>query len=261
MTQTSPTVTEAELHAYADGQTTDADRVRIEAWLTDHPEELAMVTEWKSQNTTIRAMFEPYAEPRPGDASLLVRSRPARRSWLRHAGIAASVAAIFTAGALSGRYGPALFEKPERRLASSETLPRQAQNAFLVYASEERHPVEVFANEEAHLAKWLGSRLAIQNLTIPDLKILGFRLVGGRLLPVDGKPGAMFMYEDRNGERLTVIVLRNAENRTTSFRYALTGDLETFYWIDGEIGYAVTGEISRALLRQVADECYRQFSR
>ncbi len=59
------------------------------------------------------------------------------------------------------------------------------------------------------------------DLKVPDLQALGFQLVGGRLLPVDGRPGAMFMYEDQGGERLTV--LRRAatpDNRTTSFRFA-----------------------------------------
>jgi len=69
----------------------------------------------------------------------------------------------------------------------------------------------------------------------------------------------MFMYENQAGERLTVIVGRNRENRTTSFRFASSGNLETFYWIDGELGYAVTGEISRETLRKVAEECYKQF--
>ncbi|MFP3803028.1 anti-sigma factor, partial [Paraburkholderia sp. SIMBA_027] len=82
-------------------------------------------------------------------------------------------------------------------------------------------------NEEAHLATWLGKRLAIQNLKVPDLQTLGFHLVGGRLLPVDGKPGAMFMYEDQGGERLTVLVGRNAGNHTTSFRFASADNLET----------------------------------
>ncbi|MGO7697159.1 anti-sigma factor family protein, partial [Rhizobium leguminosarum] len=62
-------------------------------------------------------------------------------------------------------------------------------------------------------------------------------LVGGRLLPVDGRPGAMFMYENQAGDRLTVLVGRNTENRTTSFRFASSDNLDTFYWIDGELGY------------------------
>jgi anti-sigma factor RsiW len=76
---------------------------------------------------------------------------------------------------------------------------------------------------------------------------------------VDSKPGAFFMYEDAAGKRLSVIVGRNPENRDTSFRFASNDGVETFYWIDGELGYAVSGEISRDQLRQIAEECYRQF--
>lgn len=67
------------------------------------------------------------------------------------------------------------------------------------------------------------------------------------------------MYEDATGKRLTVLVGRNRQNRTTSFRFANTGTVDTFYWIDGELGYAVTGEISREMLQQVAEQCYKQF--
>jgi len=34
---------------------------------------------------------------------------------------------------------------------------------------------------------------------------------------------------------------------------------EILYWTDNDLGYAVSGEISRELLRRVAEECYRQF--
>ncbi|MGO6762531.1 anti-sigma factor, partial [Rhizobium ruizarguesonis] len=77
-------------------------------------------------------------------------------------------------------------------------------------------------------------------------------------LPVDGRPGAMFMYEYQAGERVTVVVGRITEIRTTSLRFASSDNLETFYWIDGERGYAVTGEISRETQREVAEECYKQ---
>lgn len=121
-----------------------------------------------------------------------------------------------------------------------------------------RHPVEVGADQQAHLATWLGKRLDY-GLKIPDLSALGFSLVGGRLIPVNGTAGAMLMYEDGSGQRLTVLLGRNRDNRETSFRIASQGALGTFYWIDGEIGYAVTGEVPRDLLQKVAHECYRQF--
>ncbi|OWV74159.1 hypothetical protein ATY75_07670 [Rhizobium sp. N122] len=258
MNETNPIVTEADLHAYADGQLAEAARARIEAYLADNPDEAALVAEWQAQNSGIRSLFSGYEQAKDTDALLVSPPRTVSSAWRRLA-IAAAALVVFALGAVSGHYGPALLTKPELQLAGSETLPKQAETAFLVYAAEVRHPVEVFADEEAHLATWLGKRLAIQNLKIPNLQPLGFKLVGGRLLPVDDRPGAMFMYENQAGERLTVIVGRNTENRTTSFRFASSGNLETFYWIDGELGYAVTGEITRETLRGVAEECYRQF--
>ncbi|MGZ2484418.1 anti-sigma factor RsiW [Rhizobium pisi] len=258
MNDANPIVTEADLHAYADGQLPESARARVEAFLADNPDEAAAITEWQAQNGAIRSLFAGYERARDSDPLLVAPRRtvsPRTKRWA----VAAAALLVFALGAVSGHYGPALLEKPALQLAGSETLPKQAETAFMVYAAEVRHPVEVFANEEAHLATWLGKRLAIENLKIPNLQPLGFKLVGGRLLPVDGRPGAMFMYENQAGERLTVMVGRNTENRTTSFRFAASGNLETFYWIDGELGYAVTGEISRETLRAVAEECYRQF--
>lgn len=253
-------VTEAELHAYVDGFLDEADRARVEHFLAENPEVTEMIADWQAQNQELRAAFAPYEKSRSSDIRLLsigfarLPVRPQRRLAL-----AAAAAVIFTLGAIGGHYGPRLLQRPEIRLAYTEVLPREARNAFLVYANEVRHPVEVFANEEAHLASWLGKRLSIADLKVPNLQTLGFKLVGGRLLPVAGKPGAMFMYEDQTGQRVTVLVGRNRENRTTSFRFASANDVETFYWIDGELGYAVTGEISRDLLQKIAEECYRQF--
>ncbi|PDT14105.1 hypothetical protein CO670_24500 [Rhizobium sp. J15] len=258
MNDANPIVTEADLHAYADGQLPETARARIAAYLADNPDEAAMVAGWQAQNAGIRALFAGYEKARDSDPMLVSPARTASPAVKRLA-IAAAALLLFALGAVTGHYGPALVQKPDLQLAGSETLPKQAETAFTVYAAEVRHPVEVFADEEAHLATWLGKRLAIQNLKIPNLQPLGFKLVGGRLLPVDGRPGAMFMYENQAGERLTVVVGRNKENRTTSFRFASSGNLETFYWIDGELGYAVTGEISRESLRAVAEECYRQF--
>ncbi|WP_434732783.1 anti-sigma factor [Rhizobium sp. YTUHZ044] len=258
MNETNPIVTEADLHAYADGQLPEMARARIEAYLADNSDEAAMVAEWQAQNAGIRSLFSGYEKARKTDPLLVALPRavsPTRNRWA----LAAATLVVFVLGAVSGHYGPGLLEKPDLQLTGSVTFPKQAETAFTVYAAEVRHPVEVFADEEAHLATWLGKRLAIENLKIPNLQPLGFKLVGGRLLPVDGKPGAMFMYENQAGERLTVMVGRHRENRTTSFRFASSGNLETFYWIDGELGYAVTGEISREALRAVAEECYRQF--
>jgi anti-sigma factor RsiW len=253
-------ISEADLHAYADGFLNEADRTRVERFLADNPEAAEMVADWQAQNEELRTAFAAHEKSKPTDIQLIsgAHHRPAVHQP-RRAALAAAAIIIFALGAAGGHYGPLLFKRPDIQLTYTEILPREARNAFLVYASEVRHPVEVFANEEAHLATWLGKRLSIANLKVPNLQTMGFKLVGGRLLPVAGKPGAMFMYEDATGQRVTVMVGRNKENRTTSFRFASASNVETFYWIDGELGYAVTGEISRDLLQKIAEECYRQF--
>ncbi|MFK0684698.1 anti-sigma factor [Ochrobactrum sp. BD67] len=258
MKERNSPITEAELNGFVDGQLSEDEHARIAAFLENDPEQTALVAEWRRQNEGIRQLFSGYAEAKNDDAAL-IHSVGRRQSRNYRGAVAAAVLAALLVGGAGGFAGSRLFADTGPQLASMQTLPEQAQAAYLVYASEVRHPVEVFSNEEAHLATWLGKRLDIADLRVPDLRSLGFQLVGGRLLPVGGKAGAFFMYEDEAGKRLSVIVGRNAENRDTSFRFASSDGVETFYWIDNDLGYAVSGEISRERLRQVAEECYRQF--
>ncbi|WP_457585701.1 anti-sigma factor family protein [Ensifer canadensis] len=268
MTDERNTVSEDDLNAYVDGFLSEADRARVEQWLERNPARAEDVRQWQAQATELRAMFSPYAHSDERDRALVSATnvREVAHSgdrWTERLGsrIAAGLL-LFAAGALTGLYAPHILTpgRSEQVAQVAESLPRQAQSAFLIYASEVRHAVEVGPDQQTHLANWLGKRLD-HPLNIPDLSNLGFSLVGGRLLPVNGKAGALFMYEDTSGQRLTVLLGRNPDNRETSFRIDSSGGVETFYWIDGPIGYAVTGEVPRTLLQKVADECYRQFEK
>jgi anti-sigma factor RsiW len=250
-------VSEADLHAYADGFLDEARRERVENHLAEDPSAARMVADWQAQNDGLRGAFAGYATSHPSDTHLIARHAGVAAAPRRLA-MAAAAALVFMIGGLAGHFGPMLFDR-NPVMSAMDVLPHEARNAYLIYASEVRHPVEVFADQEAHLASWLGKRLAITDLKVPNLQEIGFKLVGGRLLPVADKPGAMFMYENEAGRRITVLVGRNGENKTTSFRFASANGIETFYWIDGDLGYAVTGDIPRALLQRIAEECYRQF--
>ena len=262
MTDHHKPVTEADLHAYVDGFLDEERRRDVELWLSGHPEQEAEVRQWQAQAAELQTSFAGYAQASEGDRTLL-NARTATTSspsWWRRAALIAASLTLFVSGAAAGVYGDRLLNpsNPIETAAAIDSLPGQSKTAFLVYASEKRHPVEVGADQEDHLVTWLGKRLDYK-LVAPDLKSLGFSLVGGRLLPVNGKAGAMLMYQDTAGQRLTVLLGKNPENAETSFRFESAGSLETFYWIDGSIGYAVTGEVSRAKLQQIAEECYRQF--
>lgn len=257
MSDAETPVSAEDLHAYADAQLSAEDTARVEAWLKSHPDDDAKFREWQMQNRAIQGMFAPYRRSLPGDVELL-RTFPAPRGRpsIRRAALLAAGVSLFVAGMATGHYLPRA-QAPQLSPAAV-SLHDEASSAFLIYASEVRHPVEVRADEKDHLVAWLGKRLG-HKLAAPDLSGLGFGLVGGRLVPVNGKAGALLMYEDALGKRLTIMVGQSARNAVTSFRFASAGPVETFYWIDENLSYAVTGEIPRDMLRRIADSCYRQF--
>ena len=246
---------EEDLHAYVDGQLDPARREAVAAWLAAHPAEAARVAAWEEQKHLLRAAYEPVlTEPVPELLQAAARP-PARASRQKFAYAAA--AGWLVLGALIG-YGFKATQAPGE--ASPPPIARSAALAHVVFTPEVRHPVEVGADQEAHLAQWLSKRLGTP-LKVPHLGAEGYALVGGRLLPGDSGPVAQFMYEDAGGRRLTLYIRSDAaENRETAFRYALEGKIGVFYWLDGRLGYALSGELPREKLLSLAETTYKQLN-
>ena len=206
-------VTEAELHAHVDGLLPEARRVEVEAYLAEHGEDAARVAAWREQNVALRAWFDP----------VLVESLPARvrrpalarrvRPLLRYAAVAGWIAL----GGVGGWY---LHDYNVAKSADTVAFARRAAIAHIVYSPEVRHPVEVGADQEAHLVAWLSKRIG-GSLKVPHLAQVGYQLVGGRLLPGNQGPVAQFMFQDGSGQRLTLYVRNGAgDSKETAFRYA-----------------------------------------
>jgi anti-sigma factor RsiW len=67
------------------------------------------------------------------------------------------------------------------------------------------------------------------------------------------------MYQDTSGKRLTLYVSRRGRAESlTAFRFAKDGPVSVFYWIDRDCGYALSGEVDKAVLSRVATSVYRQ---
>ena len=145
--------------------------------------------------------------------------------------------------------------------AETPAFVKRAAIAHATYSPEVRHPVEVGADQEAHLVAWLSKRLGAQ-LRAPQLEAVGYSLVGGRLLPGETGPVAHFMYQGRQGTRVTLYVRSNATaNRETAFRYDAEGSVKVFYWIDRKLGYALSSsDISKEALLKVANAAYQQLN-
>ena len=246
-------VTEAELHAYTDGLLPATRRAEIEEYLATHPEDAQRVRDWIEQNRALHDLYDPVlAEALP----ISVR-RPTLVHKLRPALRYAAFVAWFVLGGVTGWY---LQSYNSVTSVDSLAFVRQAAIAHVVYSPEVRHPVEVGADQEAHLVSWLSKRLGA-SLKVPQLATVGYQLVGGRLLPGNRGPVAQFMFQDSNGQRLTLYVRSGTgDNKETAFRYAQDRGIGVFYWLDGKFGYALSGEIDKTELLRVAKVVYQQLN-
>jgi anti-sigma factor RsiW len=197
----------------------------------------------------LHARFDSVLEE-PIPARMHLRSPPwrgyARAALLVAVGIAIGLALPYARQGVSPLAG------------NDVALATRAARAHLVYASEVRHPVEVAANERDHLVKWLSKRLDT-DLKLPMLSEAGYELLGGRLLPGPDGPVAQFMYQDSSGKRITVYVTgKTHKDPVTAFRFMQSGNVNVFYWVDRDCGYAISGEIGRPELTRLANVIYKQ---
>jgi len=245
-------VNESDLHAYVDGMLPASSVAEVELHLASCPEDAERVRAWREFNGALRKVFDPVVdEPLP--ERLLVRPR---RAWFLYAMAAGFVAIGLATGwvARGALFGLPLAGNPPVALA------RQAAIAHAVYSPEVRHPVEVWAQQEDHLVAWLSKRLGTK-LTCPSLGSVGYDLVGGRLLSGSNGPVAQFMFQDTKGARLTLYVTtQKGDSRPTAFRFSQEGGVAVFYWIDDKYGYALSGEMGRNDLLQVANVVYKQLN-
>jgi anti-sigma factor RsiW len=243
-------VLENELQAFVDGVLDEVRRAEVETYLAGRPEEAERVRAYRAQSAALRALFDPVlAEPVP--AALV--ARPAPRRWPTFA-LAASV--LFAGVAIGWLARGTVVPLPQ----TGSSLARSAAVAHAVYSPEVLHPVEVGAEQEDHLVKWLSKRLGT-DLRVPKLAPLGYNLVGGRLLSGPQGPVAQFMYQEAKGQRLTLYVSRQkGEGRDTAFRFSQEDKVSVFYWIDHKFGYALSGEIRREALLALATAVYQQLS-
>lgn len=243
-------VLEDDLQAYVDDVLDETRRAEVVTYLAERPEEAERVRAYRAQGAALRTLYDPVlAEPIP--AALV--APPAARRWRPYA-LAASV--LFAGVAIGWIARGSLAPLPQ----AGSSLARSAAIAHAVYSPEVRHPVEVGADQEDHLVKWLSKRIGT-DLRVPKLAPLGYDLVGGRLLSGPQGPVAHFMYQDGKGQRLMLYVsAQKGDGRDTAFRFSQEDRVSVFYWIDHNYGYALSGEMKRDTLLTLATTVYQQLS-
>jgi anti-sigma factor RsiW len=248
-------ISSADLHAYLDGELAPDERAEVEASLSASPQDVELARDFRDLNEALRQRYAGrLGEPLPPRLRTVAR-RVGRRSSVSVSRIYRWVAAvaIVIASVLAGYELRGLVTQPRGPEAQFVTA---AIGAHTIYVPEVRHPVEVKA-DEAHLVRWLAKRVGA-DVRAPALGSLGWKLMGGRLLPDHGLPAAQFMYEDASGRRLTLYVRKETGLNNTSFRFHEVDGFGSFYWIDRPLAYALSGRLTRDDLMVLANAVYAQ---
>ena len=248
-----------ELMAYADGQLTPEEAAAIEARLETCPEARATLAAWVGQTQAIR---DAAAALDTGPASLKtaalerelarVLQRQGWRALVMGPGLRRMAAGVvlFAAG-WGAHWGYDAVTTPYPGYVA------EGLGAHQVFAHDMLRPVEFTAEASEGALDWVSAKLD-RKLAHPALESLGLELVGTRLLGTREGPMAQFIYEDRDGHRLSLILAPHPEGiREAPLKMASWGDERVGYWRDAQLDYAVVAQTSDLQIQAIAEEVSR----
>jgi anti-sigma factor RsiW len=258
MTERERPITEHELHAYLDGRLWPERQREVERHLHAREELARRVAAYRAQRASLRMALAVAAdEPVPPKLNLarLVEERLRQRHGRRRT--AAALVLAFCVGSAAGWYLDRPAPSDLTQLAVS-LLQHEAMSSHTVYAADGRHPVEMAAGEQTHMAQWLSNRLR-RTVAPPDLSQVGYKLLGGRLLATErGAAAALFMYDDAQGNRLSVLMRPMARELTAERSDMSEGAFNGCSWIDKGIGYAIVAAMPDEAIDRVAEQISQQ---
>lgn len=244
-----------DLHGFADGMLPPDAAAKVEAYLAAHPEAAAEVADYRQINAALHEAYDRVLdEPVPAGHVAIVRDTRPR--------LVVPMAAAVAGMAVGLVIGLAWQRQEEAVPSSLAALVEGSSAAYVVYAPEKRHAVEVEAAEAEHLSKWLSNRIGM-SLTIPRLGDLGFELVGGRLIVGENAPAALLMYENDERRRI-VLYVRNdlpEAGHEAPMRYQRRSDTGVVAWAQGTTGFGLAGSFSEKELLPAAQLVQAQLPR
>lgn len=261
-------VSDAELHAFVDGQLADQRAREVAAWLGEHAAEAQRVGGWRAQNDAIRRAFPPVPRERiaapirqepPQAAPSTGRDAPSlvdyRTRLRRRRAIALSVSFAFGAlatvvlGAMTQKLALSPAPEPARIeiVHSRPGVATLAAASWRAYAQDRAHPVEIGSRDRASLSAWIAERTGLAPL--PEAP--GLRLLGGRVVPGHAAPAAFLLYETGEGERVALVAEATGAEPLPPATDAGAG-VTTLVWKSGGFGFGLAGALPRPRMEALA---------
>jgi anti-sigma factor RsiW len=246
-----------DIHMALDGEMPAEEREAFEIWLAANPDMKALSARFAADARRLRETFAGVLnEPVPDRLTgLLTGERPRPASWLPDWRTAAAAAVIFAAGAGGGYFaatGGLLIG-----VHGEDELAENAIGAYVTYAADRAHTVEVGGGDRPYLENWLSKRTGLK-VVAPDLTADGFELLGGRVLPAGQRAAALLVYRDQAGRQVSIYLIAEGEAKTRGTYTQAAGAPTAIYWLDKDYGCAIVGSLPEEQLREVARNAWRQ---
>ena len=246
---------EEMLSAYIDGELSNEAAAEVEAALDVDPSLRDELEALMAADTLAKEAFgDMLPDPIPASLGAAIRDAdlvgPANipsipRGFPGWLATAAACAMLLIGGAGGYVFGTA--QAPE---VASRTWLTDVADYHGVYAGQERHLVEVKANEATHLVTWLTNTVGT-DVRIPNLREQGLDFYGGRLLVAVGKPVAQLMYRDREGRVVALCLIATPTPRDGVDTQTI-GEFELVTWGGADANYVVVGDEGRGDLEEIA---------
>lgn len=246
-----------DIHLALDGELAADERDEFARWLDAHADMKALSDRFAADGAILKGALAPVLdEPVPPRLAKLasgeVRPARSRTFFLRNA---AAAAAIFVIGGIGG-----YFIANSNILRGDPAVDRLAENAigaYVTYAANLPHPVDVTGEDRAYLEGWLSKRTGLKVIA-PDLTASGFDLLGGRILPSGDNVAGLLVYRDKAGNQLSIYLVGEGEQKTKGTYTAEEGGPTAIYWLNKGFGCAIVGSLPQGQLTEVARNAWRQ---
>ncbi len=251
-----------KLSAFLDGELPKAEADEIEAALADDPALLAEMEALVAADDMARKVFaEGLDEPVPDALVDAIRmaevSAPANLPtaprgvplWIT----AAAACVMLTIGGVGGYV---VGNKGDAQVAAAPGWLVDIADYHGVYAKEQRHLVEVGADETDHIVTWLSASVGA-DVSVPDLSANGLTFEGARLLVAAGKPVAQLMYKDAEGGVVALCQIASAAPNDATAKRTI-GGFEMVSWGGRDANFVIVGDEGRSDLDAIAEAARQQ---
>ncbi|MDR6712882.1 anti-sigma factor RsiW [Pseudomonas hunanensis] len=230
MTRLIPT--EDELHAYVDERLQPARRAEVQAWLAANPTEAARIEAWRDDTRRLRTALAGLGDLAPAPQLELGQlRRRLRQRRLRRLGTAAVLLLTLGVGGLGG------WQARQVTMVANDLPMADAVQAHRMFVTSTA--LDIQASDPATLQAWLGNHFKRVG-QLPDLAGYGFQPVGARLLSNEQGPAALLVFQDGQGERISLFMRLPGERfEKMPSGQRTDGQLEARYWSHGAYNFAL----------------------